>query len=283
MSKDYKSDIFQEAYYGKTKILLEAEKCLNQIVLKVTRDPSTIVDKTPENIRLQALLKKQFGFKEVNILWNNTPGFMPNACTLIGVESLALGNFSYQIDNKNGYYDSKHINYCVVQISSSMITYSGVTGSELLAIILHEIGHNFDASIYNILKYVFFLIKPVEVQSVDEETGLAVKTKVPASIYTVISKLVANSEVFKRFNVGVQRFYDFVLEKLPSLNNFLAILNDYISNAGKILSRIAGVYNILSIPQIILMAPISHIGYMAERKTEIFADSFATVYGYTER
>ena len=141
-----------EAYFGKTKNLMEIEKLIAGIIKRLTVPlkqggvriiDAARVNNSELNKKIEALFCKEFGFKEMILHWDGSPEF--NACTITyGLIKLADGSQpAMPIRNGDGtYYDSKHIYICVVNVYAGFID-SKVTPEELVACILHEIGHNF--------------------------------------------------------------------------------------------------------------------------------------------
>lgn len=160
-----------EAYFGKTKNLIEVEKIIGGIIQRMTvplkQGGKRIIDaakinKSAENKKIEALLCKEFGFKEMVLHWDGSPVF--NAYTITyGLIKLVDGSQPIMpIRNGDGtYYDSKHLYICVVNIYAGFID-SKVTAEELVACILHEIGHNFACTpVVNAVTAIEWALLPV--------------------------------------------------------------------------------------------------------------------------
>lgn len=168
-------EIVLESYIGKTNTLKECENVLNQLRDLLIKTPTLDVTNHPLNRKLESLLQKEFGFKRVYVVWPRLSvktkdiSYLPNLTVPVGdnpnrgkLVSLSSESNAYTLtncmvffkdlcnrkDNDNdssmGYYDRGHQHVLYINISIAMITYSKLTGGELLAILLHEIGHNFD-------------------------------------------------------------------------------------------------------------------------------------------
>ena len=141
-----------EAYFGKTKNLMEVEKLIGKIIKELTVNFKDIgkriinapkINKSKENKQIEALLCKEFGFKEMVLHWDGSPTL--NAWTVThGIIKLADGSEpALPIKSGEGkYYDSKHKYICVVNIYAGFID-AKTPAEEIVACILHEIGHNF--------------------------------------------------------------------------------------------------------------------------------------------
>lgn len=160
-----------EAYFGKTKELLEAEHIINGIIKKFKvpfeKVGKRIIDaaklnNSAENRKLEKLFCKQFGFAEFKLHWDGSD--VANAFSVSrGIITLVSGGMPVlpvkQADG--GYYDSKHSYCCVVCVYAGLID-AGLTAEELVAVILHEIGHNFQCTpITNITTFTDPLWIPV--------------------------------------------------------------------------------------------------------------------------
>ena len=155
----------QEAYFGKTKNLLEAEQILGQIINKLKLKsidgiPKRVVDKaisinqSKENKKLCECFQKEFGFKEMVIRWDGRPtvnAFTHGAGGLIKFAS--SGKPKLPVKQGDRYYDSQHEYICCVNVFAGLID-EGITKGELMAVILHEIGHNFECTPLNNLYLV---------------------------------------------------------------------------------------------------------------------------------
>ena len=142
----------QEAYIGKTQNLIECEIELGKIIkrMKVPFEKvgkrivdAPAINKSKENKKICELLKKEFGFKEFYLHWDGDDTV--NGCTWTEGVILRSGKQLPSLPLKQGqgkYYDHSHEYICVVNIFGGLID-EGITAEELMAVILHEVGHNF--------------------------------------------------------------------------------------------------------------------------------------------
>lgn len=148
----------QEAYFGKSKNLLEAEKIIQDIITRFDvpfeKVGKRIIDaaklnSSSENKKLEELFKREFGFGEMVIHWEGTD--TANAYTMTrGVMRLIDEDIpKLPVQSKSGgYYDPSHNYLCVVNIYAGLID-MGLTAEEMVSVILHEIGHNFQCTPIN--------------------------------------------------------------------------------------------------------------------------------------
>lgn len=130
-----------EYYAGRSKELIKCEGYLNNIVNKIGVGENDFdFEKTPisrsdkDHRALEQELAKFFKVKEVCIYWE---GGSINAYTVCNSKIST-------INAKKNLFDGKGNNMKInIFIYQNMVSACGLTGGELLAIILHEIGHNF--------------------------------------------------------------------------------------------------------------------------------------------
>lgn len=160
-----------EAYFGKTKNLMEVEKLIGKIIRELTVDFKDVgkriinapkINKSKENKQIEALLCKEFGFKEMILHWDGSPTL--NAWTVThGIIKLADGSEpTLPIKSGEGkYYDSKHKYICVVNIYAGFID-AKTPAEEIVACILHEIGHNFACTpVVNVVSMLEWAFLPI--------------------------------------------------------------------------------------------------------------------------
>ena len=171
-------DYIQEAYFGKPKLCLEMEKCIGQVrgILKTksiqavkgsdetTKWAARALDAafTPEIFariegtepwkHLTHLIEKQFGFYSVSLLLDG--GVTPNARTYTVCGTVDYGVLSGIISkvSKNGYhYDPKWGVSTVIFVGLPLFLDYRFSSGEIMAVIMHEIGHNFQTSLSPVL------------------------------------------------------------------------------------------------------------------------------------
>ena len=159
-----------ESYFGKTKTLIEAEKVVRDIIKEFKMKglgkrivTAAEINKSPLNRKLEALLQEQFGFGELKIHWLGAPTVSMFGTTngIVKLINSKMPKLPIQANN-GGYYDSSHNYLCVIGIYCGILDV-GVTADQVMAFILHEIGHQFNcaplSTLVSILDYVMI---PVE-------------------------------------------------------------------------------------------------------------------------
>lgn len=162
----YKSfdEILNEAYKGKSKELLELEKMIGENRKKYYKTFKVgggyYTDK--DFIKIGDKIAKIFNFKVVDFNLVNDPSL--NAFTIPAGFSTAantsLANSIVSSDKDNMKFKHKNLS-SVIRVTSGLWTNKEFTDSEITAIIIHEIGHNFQHEVNSGLKMyatcMFFL------------------------------------------------------------------------------------------------------------------------------
>lgn len=250
-----------EAYYGKNKTLIECENLFNEIIIHHSKNPLDNINKLTMNSKIEQLLKDLFGVKSFHIYWNSSEFF--NARTIIN-SHLIQSNYellengpSYKTDN--GYYDFTKTEVIIIQINRGVLNHSGITGAELVAILLHEIGHNFDNNIYRILEFI--------VATCQHREGI------------IGSNILASNDM-KKHMIDFLTIPDKVIQSVPLLNKTVHILTLILKKSMGYINTFISPLVLATVPLSILMSPLFHTMNIFTAKKEEFSDSFAVAYGY---
>lgn len=143
--------IVNEAYVGKTKTLLEIEEQIGRVRENIGFFKN--INQSKEVLTLNRLIEKQFGPEicAFKIYASN----IQNAYTCVIGKRFDIAQevkMSEMVvaDKQNGYRFKPGNNFCLlVNVAYGLIADTNYTDAEILAIILHEIGHNFADCIYN--------------------------------------------------------------------------------------------------------------------------------------
>lgn len=216
------------------------------------------------------LAEKVFGFKTYAL--DIFPSNIYNAYTLpIDMKLDTKMNIKKtSICDKSGFKYKKEAGYCCITcISSGLIFSDNFTDGEILAIILHEIGHNFASVVDRGIEINMFTLKYVNLvcQLINYANG---------RFHTLPA-------YFNAFDEFIVKLEDDIRKKLPALatiltiwNGISAIASDIVINIFALMGDILG-YNIVRN----LAAKIENILFKPTAYTnEKIADNFATIYGY---
>lgn len=248
-----------ETYFGKSKELEIIEKSFDKAIQSKNK-----IDASSLGIVAKQLQKK-FGFDNVSIGIDKTPGL--NAYTYIDIADIK----KMKIKTSEG-YKALPGNTCSILVVFSPAMLSGVlSGKELTAITLHEIGHQFASKrILNSssLRYMASYIRGLSeldkiIRIASQETNSIVDMFM--MIRRVISKLTEDAVFAIKYVINTLILLKDIL-KTPTLKDTYNLIGDstkfsrimnYINNFDKVKKPIK-VHDL----------------------EEEMADSFATIYGY---
>jgi hypothetical protein len=249
-------NIALEYFQGKSKELRECEKYCTNIVTKIGNIMGDVdILKTPisgddvDNIMLEKTLAKFFKVRKVRLYWDN--GSVINAYTY-------PNGCITRANAKKNLLDGKGSNMNIsIFLYTNAVSAAQVTGSELLAIILHEIGHNFHfcpLSTFSdiVLGILSFGLRPL-MRLIDK--GLTIVTAELVDLVRKYVPIVSNLfDVYHRFWLEVNYLMNPV--------NIVRTMVTCLSNPVKVMTSV--------------MQNIDILGYGEEK----IADSFAARYGY---
>jgi hypothetical protein len=270
--------ILNEAYFGKTKELLAAEQQLDKFRSKYLNSYTfnTRVNSDPDLLEFDRMMENIFGFECLTLQIYNTDVF--NAGTLPISNSIDfVFNKNNVIVTNNGYKFKPEFGYtCFILIYSGMIFNPLYTTSEIMAIILHEVGHNFQTvidekdgvilNLYNIINSLIAIIT-------DPTGGIISK----AIWSTKVRRFVANStKKLRKNNHFSMAVYDVFKQGLDLYNSLMININDIINilNLGIIKGIPLKMYKFIKNPV------MGILGIKAGYTKEQIADNFANMYGY---
>lgn len=284
--------IINEAYFGSKPVekiqkqLTKARaKYLNQDLFKSTYKDNINLDN--DMMELNRCFEEVFGFKSFSLHVYNSKQY--NACTYPISNRIDTGfnpskNLKYS--QSKGYYYDKDAGYStLVLISSGLFCNPEFTDREILAILLHEVGHNFSPSIddylnissYNV-RLLYYIVVLFDFVTLITNPDLYVKQLAAGSNATLAGYNKLNEKINKNFpelkkvshifGRGISFLKDLGVELIIALNNIIILVNP-------IGSLLMVLYNKLSSIDLLRFFEVYN-GYRNEK----FADAFATSYGY---
>lgn len=226
---------------------------------------------------LERLFEKAFGFILVD--FTITPGLLHNACTLpVSMEVFDFKDFrKYIVSNGKGVKYTKDANaYVLMQVTKGLFFSSDYSDAEVTAILLHEVGHNFQTAmngkcrnftmIKKVINLMYFPLLMVKYPGV---------TPFKEQWYDFCRNLRKNHAT------AVGCFY--------TINNVLATIAQMIVGGIMLLNNISKLLNpvlvITSLPSTIARKFLDTMGIdlilnIGDFIGETFADQFASAYGY---
>lgn len=196
---------------------------------------------------IEKLFKKVFNLRDFALDWSVNP--ISNAMTFI--KSFLFTDKNYKTD-KTGHQTNKDL-FIGMTVMTGLITYSKLNEKELMAIMLHEIGHNFYNSVFNTLATI----------------PLSIPFLTP-----LLDALNVNERMFK----NQKRFKEFMWNKFPKTAKLFTNINDSLFYFGRLSSNpVSRLLNSALNIQHLLNSPMAPV---FRYSTEKHADSFAVDYGY---
>lgn len=276
--------MLNEAYVGKTPTLEAIEKKIGEIRPKIKYSGANSTLK--EVLELNRLFEKQFGMDVFAL--KVYPTSYPNAYTTVFANTFDIAedyvSLAKQItaDASNGYRFKPGNNFCIIcYIATSILVDPQYTDEEVVAILLHELGHNFADCIYGdieladremMIAYKKFIIF-VSIMYALTIVGIPIAIQNLKNLNIYSNKNRRKSE-HKNQKVGKGKVKSIV-------DSMGARFRDFSSLAMEIASRIFDVGYIKNYKR---FAKINHEDEKNKkslgRQNEILADKFAGIYGY---
>lgn len=255
----------QEAFVGKEPVS-KIQKAMDKIVAYLESTPMGKMNDTPLDRELEKAIKDVFGFGYVDVFWSDAPTLIGGPYTIPNATIFHISDsksFAYG-KNAHGFYDKDHELHCVIHINRDVVVNAHLTSAELTAILLHEIGHNFDYSPYKMLLAMIGILQLLY-GNMTVLSNMAVSEFAPlSSLYTRLRNLDA-----------------MIADILPPFRYITRFLYAIGSGMTKFtLAALSPINLVTSIPIALINSPFTYISNIFTRKGERFADSFATMYGY---
>ena len=305
----------QEAYFGKTKNLIEAQKIVSKIITKLKMkdnseypkritEVAVVINRSKENKELCKLIQNEFGFKEVIIRWDGQWIVNAHTCSK-GI----LQVFDRKMPHKplktasGGYYDSQHNYICCIEIFAGLVD-EDINAGEMMAIILHEIGHLFAATpshnMFLVMDYIWLPV--IAYNAIKNLPGMLQDRFMPMikfyywaytgiSYFTSLMNMLTSQDNFKEYIDVIDSYIEqnkFQIEKTAAadMREYEKNLKEIENDKNKFLSESLkdSFYSILKLIIKGAITPVAAIQslYNANKNynSEVFSDSFATAYGY---
>ena len=313
--------LLDEVYIGKTPRLQMIEKLLdnmrhdkngNLIKHELISDNEFINGKNTNLNKICRLLEQEFGFESVGILIIANEAI--NAFAMPLSIRVGLGVFYRFGDNVESsssgvrFKKSSHVTL-FMGITTGLLFNDNFTSGEILAVMLHEIGHNFFVklsgpnapvlseilfsleTLSEIYKYIGNIINSAKNKEIDEESIDKITTNAFANLISVPATIgfsIATKEITK--NRVLSLALNFVNYFLYIKNTYKAILSksDFVKKIFLLLKnkKIRQIYELFSIKRKIkkeyldIIRPDTLIKAIVTRPQEAYADKFAVMYGY---
>lgn len=288
---EYRDNIIvNEAYVGKTPILEAIEKKIGELRKDIKFSDHLNRNKTL--IEINRLFEKQFGMDIFALHIYNSMDYNGYTYSIsnkfdVAEENESLSHFITG-DNKNGYKYKPGNNLSVlVEISYGIMSSKEITDAEVLAIILHEIGHNFSNALYGKL----YMLNRNDIIAYRAYFKQYIITSAILSIFTFGLTLPYTISLIKNYNMGFNskenKKYKKDQKKKPNkfigfINSIKGKFNDYQNYIGELQARSFGGKYIEQYMKNLEDEGINRNLYKndSSRVDEVIADKFAGIYGY---
>lgn len=273
-----------EAFFGK-KPVAKIQAAMDKIYDAVMKDPNINLQSSPLSKNLEDAFCDVFGFKSCSIYWANREGLSNLAgnigsngpCTIPRAAFLHSGENSFVYGtHKNGFYDNEHTLKVYINTDQTLFTVGGMTSAEVTAILLHEVGHNFDYSLFTVMMQWYNVCNAL--------LNVMMNPTNQRAISKAIS--VGSTVAIREFGGGVfqtlSNLDDIVMNTIPPIRTLLRMAGKIKFNLMKIINALFSLVKIPLLPIYIVMSPLMYLKNIGTRKGEVYSDSFAASYGYSE-
>ena len=280
-------DYLTEVYIGKTKELLLAETQLDIFRKKYMSKYvfNTRVNSDKDLLKFDRMMEDIFGFGCFTLHIHNQPSV--NAFTMpIDFRCDYKNPTDNIIADKNGFKFKKEYSYAaILGIYSGLIFNPAFTTPEVMALLLHEIGHNFNSALNKSNGTFTNIIVTIETFiSIISGSPLAFINTIKNSNQMRMALDTAGKNMREKNAIPVI-VYD-AFKQLQSVLNTTALTINDILRVGSLgtLTIITALYNCVRSALMYIINPANIItkiiGLNIKYKSELTADNFPTIYGY---
>lgn len=287
--------LLNEAYVGRTPTL----ELIDQKIAELQEaGPLSIYQNMSRDkriIELNRLFEKQFGMKlfSINIenseylnAWTYTISYRIDIAEKYSPQALSK---LVKADSTRGYYYVPGNELCITtHMTTELLFNSGMTSSEIVAVMLHEIGHNFSSCLYGKL---YLENREIMLSYKRAMIFMIVLGAILSPFLIGIPMLIAGIKNYRDSTTAGQKAKAERNEKnVGKTGGFFAFIkglknkySDMQSYASELASRIADgwdKYKVLNPLKGEGKQKYKQISNSSGRLDEVFADKFAAVYGY---
>lgn len=273
------TNILNEVYFGKTPEILAIEKQLDKFRNKYMGSYyfNLNVNSDPDLLKLNRMFEDYFGFGCFSITIHNQSTV--NAFTIpISMSYDQIINNKNLIATTKGFKYNKDADYSLMMfIYSSLIFNKNYTTPEILAIMLHEIGHNFYSATTDtgVLAWIYVICNMLK---------LLINNMNAITLISV--GIIHNNDLKKLYNKSVQYLYKhsklcsiilntihFYFDAKENVLTFIDRIKNFPKLGFQLYGKLPGVFLKKILNPMNIFMPLKY-------NDERFADNFATMYGY---
>ena len=263
------NELFMEAYYGKLPEFEEIEMLFDSIIKRARADGyDSNPNKYAETKKIEKIFAKVFGLKKMVLYW--IPSNVKKAYTVTIQSILLFGESKDYIEKRTdrGFYDTSGRSVFTVYAYTGLLQKDiNLSAHELTAILLHEFGHNFDYSKYHMISFLLdVMIDPTFIYTVNANKTIEDHNKIKDEYLKNTKKYWNKIYASKPERKRKDREYKRAMEKAL--------------RTGMFQKTIRFIASTLTLPFILVISLPVQLLSLDGKKGELFADSFATAYGY---
>ena len=306
-------DLMFEAFYGKDTRFAKCEHTLQYLIHLFTLNVKSIHVPKLSTKEPNKVLEKQiadiFGFKDVMIHWDVSKVMarsnytLPTSHIIKGVKAIAGGRISEEgsiFSLSKHPYDESHTMVCVMDISQSL--FEIMTNAEILAIMIHEIGHNFEVNPYAFIRdslkmattllsipKLLSLFAPKNIKEALTVAGLA-ESSVGKYLINAAATVIQNSsniiwnvlslDALKKVGLAMSNLWDYIVQRIPGMTSISNAFGYIARGITRWTQKYFAPLQALGLPLYVIASPIYHVATISVFKGEKFADSVAAAFGY---
>lgn len=287
--------IFHEVYIGKNKDILAMERQLGKYRSKYMS--SNIIKRNnayyDEDLRkFERMVEDFFGFDCFELMIEDVK--MGNAFTYpLGMKFDVINPKKMVISNSKGFKFKKEAKYAgIVCVYSGLMFNKEFTDEEIMSVILHEIGHNFQSALNEQVGILTGYHKALLIPALFLQV-----IKDPTQIFSAVGAVVNATNFFQRVDTKLTRhlvdtnpifkFAGVVCNRISDIITNLKLEVNSLANASTLglLSVVFALYGSFVTIMSMILNPIVALTISLPIKTkdrmgEQIADNFATIYGY---
>lgn len=268
-----------EVYFGKTPELQKIENQLGKFRSKYMENyiKTPLINKDPDLLKYNRMMEEYFGFGIFSLSIIEIPKVNAYTISVSGTFDTALYQKNLQVDKNHFKFNPKANYTCETFIYSGIIFNPDFTTEEVMAVIMHEVGHNF----YNALSGGFGVLDKL----IDTIHVLLYLMEHPED---AVATVIGRNNAIKSMEMRIKRYcreHNLIISDIFLTVEWMLNISKNIPNiAFDLLDKVTlGFFVLAAIPRSILTAitdPFTWILMPFDLNNEKTADNFCTFHGY---
>lgn len=260
------NEVLNETFVGKEPVY-KIQKAMDKIRDYMLSNPRGVLNGTDYEKDLEKAIQNVFGFKEVDVFWSSSQFQMRGPYTIVSCTifnpSAVTSSVAYG-KNQRGIYDKDHMLTACIHMPANIFSY-GVTSEEAVAILLHELGHNFDITPNRMASDLIKIINYASTSNYfmllfQAASGKRAVRSIMTRIYEIDTVISDRISIYRNASYYMQKIGKYIIDTADIMFSPLLLIT--------------------RIPIMFITMPLNYIANYFGRKSERYADSVATMYGY---